>query len=98
MTENSPTWVDIRVKVDGRLLVHLETACWREGVNGMLFIPAVSVVVFQGYRVVAIVWEVGGRIYAHSQKGVVVALDDLCHFEIRLAALSSRDAAGSEVR
>ena len=60
-----------------------------------LFIPAVVVTIFQGWRVVAVSFEVGGRIYACSEKGVVVALDfPLCHFEVRLTALSSADSVG----
>ena len=43
-----------------------------------LFIPAVVVTIFQGWRVVAVSFEVGGRIYACSEKGVVVALNFPC--------------------
>ena len=57
--------------------------------------PAVVVTIFIGWRVIAVSFEVGGRIYACSEKGVVVALDfPLCHFEVRMTALSSADSIG----
>ena len=112
MTESSPTWVDIKVKIDGHLLIHLELRgyrgdrdmavqlnyvddCVMEMLNDIVFIPSVTVIVFQGYRVIANSWEVGGRLYAVSNGGVVVALDyPLCHFELRLVASASGDAVG----
>ena len=40
-------------------------------------------------------FEVGGRLYACSDGGVVVAMDyPLCHFEIRITATSSADLIG----
>ena len=52
--------------------------------------PAVVVTIFIGWRVVAVSFEVGGRIDACRKKGVVVALDfPLCHFEVRMTALSA---------
>ena len=66
-----------------------------EMLNDIVFIPSVTVIVFQGYRVIANSWEVGGRLYAVSNGGVVVALDyPLCHFELRLVASASGDAVG----
>ena len=112
MTESSPTWVDIKVKIDGRLLIHLELRgyrgdrdmavqmnyvddCVMEMLNDIVFIPSVTVIVFQGYRVIANSWEVGGRLYAVSNGGVVVALHyPLCRFELRLVASASGDAVG----
>ena len=62
-----------------------------------LFVPSFIVTVFQGWRVVAVSWEVGGRIYACSEGGVVVALDyPLCHFEVRFVATSSPDSFGAD--
>eukprot|EP00434_Breviolum_minutum_P034149 symbB.v1.2.030215.t1/scaffold3380.1/size79486/1 len=59
------------------------------------FIPTFVVTVFQGWRVIACSWEVGGRLYALSENGVVVALDfPLCHIELRLVTSSSPDAFG----
>ena len=70
MRNDSPTWVDFKIKLEGHLLVHLELTCS---------------------------WEVGGRIYAISEGGIVVALDyPLCHMEIRLVATSSADAFGQD--
>ena len=112
MCDDSPTWVDIKLKLEGTLLLHLELRGYRsdmdmsvqinyvaDGAVRMLeekvFIPTVIVTVFQGWRIVATSWEVGGRIYACSSGGVVVALDHpLCHFEARLVATSSADALG----
>ena len=112
MTESSPTWVDIKVKIDGHLLIHLELRgyrgdrdmavqmnyvddCVMEMLNDIVFIPSVTVIVFQGYRVIANSWELGGRLCAVSNGGVVVALDyPLCHFELRLVASASGDAVG----
>ena len=46
---------------------------------------------------VAVSWEIGGRLYACSDGGVVVALDyPLCHFECRFVAVSSPDAFGMD--
>ena len=59
------------------------------------FIPTFVVTVFQGWRVISTSWEVGGRLYALSEGGVVVALDyPLCHVELRLVTASSPDAFG----
>ena len=42
-------------------------------------------------------FEVGGRIYACSNGGKVVALDfPLCHFEVRMTAMSSQDSIGMD--
>ena len=62
-----------------------------------IFVPAFVVTIFQGYRVLACSWEVGGRLYAVSRGGVVVALDyPLCHFELRLVTTSCKDAFGMD--
>ena len=53
----------------------------------ILFVPAIVVTIFSGWRVVAVSFEVSGRIYVCADKGVVV-----CNFEIRMTALSSVDA------
>ena len=59
--------------------------------------PTFVVTIFQGYRVLACSWEVGGRLYAVSRGGVVVALDyPLCHFELRLVTTSCKDAFGMD--
>ena len=112
MAHNSPTWVDVKVKVEGALLLHLELRGYRgdhdmtvqlnclndavvEVLRDQLFIPSVVVTIFQGWRVVAAAFEVGGRLYAASHGGLVVALDyPLCHFEIRVTATSSPDSFG----
>ena len=112
MTESSPTWVDIKMKLEGQLLVHLELRGFRSDadmsiqmvhvadaifniLNDTVFIPSFVITVFQG-RVVAISFEVGGRLYACSEGGVVVALDHpLCHFECRFTATSSPDSFGA---
>lgn len=112
MREDSPTWVDVKVKIEGKLLVHLELRGYRSDgdmsvqinhvaddlmwiLHEHAFIPTFVVTVFQGWRVVACSWEIGGRIYVCSEGGVVVALDyPLCHFECRLVATSSEDAFG----
>ena len=109
MREDSPTWVDVKFKVEGILLLHLELRGYRSDQDmtvqlnylndGMimdlqehLFVPSVIVTVFQGWRVIATAFEVGGRLYACSDGGVVVALDfPLCHFELRMTAVSSKD-------
>ena len=114
MTESSPTWVDIKMKLEGQLLVHLELRGFRSDsdmsiqmihvadaifniLNDTVFIPSIVITVFQGWRVVAISFEVGGRLYACSEGGVVVALDHpLCHFECRFTATSSPDAFGAD--
>ena len=62
-----------------------------------IFVPTFVVTIFQGYRVLACSWEVGGRLYAVSRGGVVVALDyPLCHFELRLVTTSCKDAFGMD--
>ena len=109
MTENSPTWADVKIKLEGHLLVHLELRGYRSDadmsiqmihiadaihtiLSDTVFIPSIVITVFQGWRVVAVSWEVGGRIYACSEGGIVVALDfPLCHFECRFTATSSPD-------
>ena len=114
MYEDSPTWVDVKVKVEGALIVHLELRGFRADsdmsvqmshVHDMLgkildekvFIPTFVITIFQGWRVVAVSWEIGGRLYACSDGGVVVALDfPLCHFECRFVAVSSPDAFGMD--
>ena len=53
--------------------------------------------IFQGWRVIATSFEVGGRLYACSDGGRVVALDyPLCHFEFRMTAASSADSIGMD--
>lgn len=114
MTESSPTWAEVKIKLEGQLLVHLELRGYRsEGdmsvqlwhiadtthniLNETVFIPSVVLTVFQGWRVVAVSWEVGGRLYACSEGGVVIALGyPLCHFEIRFVTTSSPDAFGAD--
>ncbi|CAK8992680.1 Uncharacterized protein SCF082_LOCUS3184 [Durusdinium trenchii] len=112
MRDDSATWVDLKVKVEGSLLLHLELRGYRSdrdmtvqlnyindalvpGLADLLFVPSIVVTVFQGWRVVAISFEVGGRLYACSDGGIVVALDHpLCHFELRLVSISSADSFG----
>ena len=112
MTDESPTWVDLKVKLEGDFLIHLELRGYRSDhdmsvqichvADSLLwsleekpFIPTFVVTVFQGWRVISTSWEVGGRLYALSEGGVVVALDyPLCHVELRLVAASSPDAFG----
>ena len=114
MRNDSPTWVDFKIKLEGHLLVHLELRGYRSDqdmsvqinhvtdsilwlLQETAFIPTCVVTVFQGWRVCACSWEVGGRIYAISEGGIVVALDyPLCHMEIRLVAASSADAFGQD--
>ena len=61
------------------------------------FIPTFVVTIFHGWRVVTCSWEVGGRIYAISEGGIVVSLDyPLCHVELRLVSISSADAFGMD--
>ena len=114
MRNDSPTWVDFKLKLEGQLLVHLELRGYRsdqdmsvqinhvaDNILWLLqenaFIPTCVVTVFQGWRVCACSWEVGGRIYAISEGGIVVALDyPLCHMEIRFVATSSADAFGQD--
>ena len=114
MRDDSSTWVDVKVKIEGYLLLHLELRGYRsdqdmsvqlnyinEGlvmtIKEVLFVPSVAVTIFQGWRVVATSFEVGGRLYACSEGGVVVALDHpLCHFEVRMTALSSADSIGMD--
>ena len=63
----------------------------------VLFVPACVVAIFTGWRVVATSFEVGGRIYACSNGGKVVALDfPLCHFEVWMTAMSSQDSIGMD--
>ena len=112
MTDESPTWVDLKVKLEGDLLIHLELRGYRSdhdmsvqichvadfllwSLEEKPFIPTFVVTVFQGWRVISTSWEVGGRLYALSEGGVVVALDyPLCHVELRLVTASSPDAFG----
>lgn len=112
MRDDSPTWVDVKVKIEGQLVVHLELRGYRSDsdmtvqinhvadhlmyiLHENAFIPTFVVTVFQGWRVVACSWEVGGRIYVCSEGGIVVAADyPLCHFECRIVATSSEDAFG----
>ena len=112
MRNESCTWVDFKLKLEGQLLLHLELRGYRSDgdmsvqmnyvsdeiyhmVSETLFVPTFAVTIFQGWRVVAVSWEVGGRLYACSSHGVVVALDyPLCHFELRLVSTSSADALG----
>ncbi|CAL1144627.1 unnamed protein product [Cladocopium goreaui] len=112
MRDDSSTWADVKIKIEGQLLLHLELRGYRSNsdmtvqlnyindgliplLRDELFVPAVVVTIFIGWRVIAVSFEVGGRIYACSEKGVVVALDfPLCHFEVRMTALSSADSIG----
>ena len=112
MTDESSTWVDVKVKVEGDLLLHLELRGYRSdqdmtvqmnylndymimSLQEHLFVPSCVITIFQGWRVIATSFEVGGRLYACSDGGVVVALDyPLCHFEIRMTATSSPDSIG----
>eukprot|EP00435_Cladocopium_sp_Y103_P068743 s1247_g32.t1 len=112
MADDSSTWVDVKVKVDGDLLLHLELRGYRSdhdmtvqlnyindvmlaNLRETLFVPSYVITVFQGWRVIATLFEVGGRLYACSEGGMVAALDyPLCHFEVRLTALSSADSIG----
>lgn len=114
MTEQSPTWIDVKVKLEGHLLVHMEFRGYRSDrdlslqlwhvadaiqqiLQETVFVPSFIVTVFQGWRVVACSWEIGGRIYVCSEGGVVVALDyPLCHMELRFVATSSPDAFGAD--
>ena len=114
MTEDSSTWVDFKVKVEGMLLLHMELRGFRSDqdmsvqmnyldeirVNQLsetLFVPSCVITVFQGWRVIATSFEVGGRLYACSDGGRVVALDyPLCHFEVRLTATSSADSISAD--
>ena len=112
MRDDSATWLDLKLKVEGSLLLHLELRGYRSdkdmsvqlnyindalvmGLADLLCVPSVVITVFQGWRVVAISFEVGGRLYACSDGGIVIALDfPLCHFEIRMVAVASADAFG----
>ena len=112
MRDDSPTWVDFKVKLEGDLLMHFEFRGYRSDsdmtvqvnhisdtlisvLQNTAFIPTFLVTIFQGWRVVTCTWEVGGRIYAISEGGIVVALDyPLCHVELRLVSTSSADAFG----
>eukprot|EP00435_Cladocopium_sp_Y103_P030717 s2614_g7.t1 len=114
MTNESSTWVDVKLKVEGDLLLHLELRGYRSDddmtvqmnylndemvsqLDTYLFVPSCVVTIFQGWRVIATSFEVGGRLYACSDGGVVVAMDfPLCHFEIRLTATSSADSIGMD--
>ena len=113
MRDDSATWVDLKVKIEGALLLHLELRGYRSdqdmtvqlnyindaivmALDEVLFIPSCTVVIFQGWRVCAVSFEVGGQLYACGEGGAVLALDFLlCHFEIRLTAVSSADACGT---
>ncbi|CAK9106644.1 Tristetraprolin [Durusdinium trenchii] len=112
MRDDSATWVDLKLKVEGALLLHLEMRGYRSdrdmtvqvnyindalvmGLEEVLFIPSCTVVVFQGWRVCAVSYEVGGQLYACGEGGAVLALDfPLCHFEARLTSVSSADSLG----
>jgi len=112
MRDDSSIWVDVKMKIEGQLLLHLELRGYRSdqdmtvqlnyindglipSLKEVLFVPAVVVTIFSGWRVVAVSFEVGGRLYVCSNSGVVVAVDyPLCHFEVRMTALSSADSIG----
>lgn len=114
MRDDSLTWIDVKFKIEGALLLHLELRGYRSdrgatvqvnyvndalvmGLEEVLFIPSCTVTVFQGWRVCAISFEVGGQLYACSEGGQVVTLDfPLCHFEVRLTSVSSADAFGHD--
>ena len=122
MRNDSPTWVDFKIKLEGHFLVHLELRGYRSDqdmsvqinhvtdsilwlLQETAFIPTCVLTVFQGWRVCACSWEVGGRIYAISEGGIVVALDyPLCHMEIMIGGdlfgrcvWSRRRSAGVQV-
>jgi len=62
-----------------------------------LFVPSGVVTIFHGWRVIAASCEVGGRLCACSDGGVVLAMDyPLWHFEIRITATFSADSIGTE--
>lgn len=107
MTDRSPTWVDVKVKLEGHLLIHLELRGYRsdsdmtmqlchvsDAVHSILsetcFTPSFVVTIFQGWRVVACSWEIGGRLYACSEDF------PLCHAECRFVATSSPDSFGMD--
>lgn len=98
MHDESPTWVDVKLKLEGHRSetdMSIQICHVSDQLVNILqevpFIPTFVVTVFQGCRVVACSWEVGGC----SEGGVVVALGyPLCHFELRLVATSSADAFG----
>lgn len=114
MRDDSSTWIDVKLKIEGALLIHLELRRYRSdrdatvqlnyvndalvmGLEDVLFIPACTVTVFQGWRVCAVLFEVGGQIYACGEGGAVVALDfPLCHFEVRLTTVASADSFGHD--
>ena len=110
MREDSSTWADLKFKIEGELVLHLELRGYKSdqdmsvqlnyindgmimAVRDHLFVPACVVTLFQGWRVVATSFEVGGRLYACSSGGQVMALDyPMCHFEVRMTAISSVDS------
>ena len=58
---------------------------------------SITVAVFQGYRVSCVTVEPGGRLYAASANGAVLALDKArCHFELRKVVRNSADALKSD--
>ena len=86
MRDDSSTWVDVKVKIEGQLLLHLEMRGYRSNqditvqlnyindglitsLRDELFVPAVVVTIFIGWRVIAVSFEVGGRICACSEQG-----------------------------
>ena len=61
------------------------------------FVRACVVTIFSGWWVVAASFEVGGRLYVCSDHGTIVSLDyPLCHFEIRMTAISSLDSVSMD--
>ena len=109
MTNESATWVDVKFKVEGELLLHLEMRGYRSNedmtvqmnyLNDALIRNMGSHVVHPvsgGHHLPGLASDVGGRLYACSDGGVVVAMDyPLCHFEVRITAMSSADSIGLE--
>ena len=114
MTEESSTWVDFKMKIEGHLLLRLELRGYRSDsdmsvqsnyvndavfalLKDTLYVPSCVITVFQGWRVIAVSFEVGGRLYVCSNGGVVIAMDyPLCPFEMRLTTMSSPDSIGMD--
>ena len=113
MTEQSPTWVDVKVKLEGHLLLHMEFRGYRSDhdlslqlwhvadaiqtiLSDTLFVPNFIVTVFQGWRVVAVSWEVGGLVATSSPDAFGSDADRL---EMRFLSAGDRlDVAASVVQ
>ena len=105
MLDDSPTWVDVKLKLEGTLLLHLELRGYRSDMDMSVQINYVAdgavrmleEKVFIPTVIVTIFqgWRIVVTSCACSSGGVVVALDHpLCHFEARLVATASADALG----